>query len=189
MWPRPCWSTLRKWRIPRWSAKTHGGLGWGSSWRTSPRHYQGTGGSIAKPIRIHIRRPRVEEIKIEIKMQRRPEIEEEMFTCLLPISDGVVNYRTGKRNQTWQTCVSNLYNGFSASPASAKRCPLSTLSRNKSKFAPARRIPIWKMMKTENNGKAISKQTLYFSLGYHARSLSNHFRLQSGWKLKANKKY
>ena len=120
-------------------------------------------------------------------MQRRPEIEEEMFTWLLPISVGVVNYRTGKRDQTWQTCVSNLYNGFSASPASAKRCPLSTLSRNKSKFAPARRIPIWKMMKTENNDKAISKQTLNFSLGYHARSLSNHFWLQSGWKLKATR--
>ena len=104
VWPRPRWSTLRKWRIPRWSAKTHGGLGWGSSWRTSPRHYQGTGGSIAKPIRIHIRRPRVEEIKIEMKVQRRPKIEEEMFTWYswwLLISAGVVNYRTGKRNQTW----------------------------------------------------------------------------------------
>ena len=34
-------------------------------------------------------------------MQRRPEIEEEMFTCLLPISDGVVKLD----KLVYQTCI------------------------------------------------------------------------------------
>ena len=38
----------------------------------------------------------------------------------------------------------HLYNGLSASAESAKRCKLLIFSRNKSKLAPAKRIPIWK---------------------------------------------